>query len=91
MPVNRRDQVLLDFLSIPPSPPREPVGHGGPKFVVPPSGGVFNSDRLKAERRTRWANTMPELIGQIKRERHAVAERVSQPTSSWNPAACRTP
>ena len=48
--------------------PREPVGFGGPKFVVPPSGGVFNSDRLKAERRTRWANTMPELRDQIKRD-----------------------
>ena len=39
-----------------------------PKFIVPPSGGVFNSDRLKAERRTRWTNTMPELGDQIKRD-----------------------
>ena len=54
--------------SIPPSPPREPVGHGGPKFVVPPSGGVFNSDRLKPERRTRWSNTVPEHGDQIKRD-----------------------
>ena len=56
VPVDRRDKVLpiehsafaqsFPVRSVLPSPPREPVGLGGLKFVVPLSGGVFNMDRL---------------------------------------------